>query len=239
MYDAQQFHRRFRMRKELFLHIVNGLEYHSPYIQQGFDALGRNSLYPLQKFVYAIWLLAYGVVGDAVDEYMQIAENTRLTVDNTRQLLQIEEAYRSPGMLGGIDYTHWQWDKCPMTWQGQYTGGSNNDINVLDRSSVFDELLEGQRPEIQYTINGRHYNIGYYLADGIYPEWPVFVKTIPRANMLSEKRKLFSQHQEGASKDIERAFRVFQKIFAIVCNPIQNGALFSSTILPAYIDVFI
>ncbi|XP_056692264.1 uncharacterized protein [Spinacia oleracea] len=48
---------------------------------------------------------------------------------------------------------------------------------------------------------------------------PVFVKTIPRANVLSEKRKRFAQYQEGARKDTERAFGVLQKRFAIVCNP--------------------
>jgi hypothetical protein len=55
-------------------------------------------------------------------------------------------------------------------------------------------------------INGRQYNIGYYLADGGYPDWAVFVKSISLP--ISDKDKLFAQEQEGAGKDIERAFGV-------------------------------
>ena len=56
--------------------------------------------------------------------------------------------------------------------------GSLNDINVLDRSNVFSNLVEGRGPEVMYTINGHQYDTGYYLADSIYPCWPTFVKTI-------------------------------------------------------------
>ena len=57
--------------------------------------------------------------------------------------------------------------------------GSNNDINVLKRPYVFNELAEGRTIAVHYSINGHNYTMGYYLADGIYPKWAMLVKTIP------------------------------------------------------------
>ena len=57
----------------------------------------------------------------------------------------------------------------PMTC-GYGMPGSNNDINVLDASNLFANLREGCGPPTNYTIIGNHYNMGYYLADGIYPK---------------------------------------------------------------------
>jgi len=70
-------------------------------------------------------------------------------------------------------------------------------------------VLQGRAPEVKFTINGSEYNMGYYLADGIYPEWATFVKTITLP--LTEKDKLFAQHQETARKDVECAFGILQK----------------------------
>ena len=38
--------------------------------------------------------------------------------------------------------------------------GSNNDIKVLDRSPVFDEVQDGHGSEVNYTMNGNNYTYG-------------------------------------------------------------------------------
>jgi hypothetical protein len=95
--------------------------------------------------------------------------------------------------------------------------GSNNGINILNQSTVFINELKGQAPRVQYMINGNQYNIGYFLVDGIYPEWAVFVKSIRLP--ITEKDKLYAQEQEGARKDIKRAFGVLQRRWCILKRP--------------------
>ena len=86
--------------------------------------------------------------------------------------------------------------------------------------------------------------MGYYLADGIYPNCATLVKTISLPQ--SAKKKVnpvhiysicacwpsqiilistldtiqhFEQKQEAVRKDVQRAFGVLQARFAIICGP--------------------
>ena len=68
--------------------------------------------------------------------------------------------------------------------------------------------MNGQTPECSYEINGHQYNMGYYLADGIYPSYSTFVKTI--RNPVPPTKKYFAKKQKSARKDVERAFGVLQ-----------------------------
>nr|XP_043637889.1 uncharacterized protein LOC122608881 [Erigeron canadensis] len=86
--------------------------------------------------------------------------------------------------------------------------GSNNDINVLNESDFFDDLLQDRAPEMQYTINGEKFTKGYYLADDIYPEWAILVKSFKC--LMDPKTTKFKRYQEAARKDIEQAFVVLQ-----------------------------
>ena len=61
---------------------------------------------------------------------------------------------------------------------------------MLNGSNVFDEVLSGYAPAVQYTMNRTQYNMGYNLVDDIYPKFATFVKTISMPQ--GEKRKLFA-----------------------------------------------
>ncbi|GJS94012.1 ALP1-like protein [Tanacetum coccineum] len=84
--------------------------------------------------------------------------------------------------------------------------GANNDITVLHHSPLFDDLLADNEPVAPYVVNGQPFDKGYYLADGIYPQWSTFVKSFTVAR--DEKNVVFKRRQESARKDVERAFGV-------------------------------
>jgi hypothetical protein len=160
------------------------------------------------------------------------------------RLLQQGEDCGFPGKLGSMDCMHWPWRNCPTSWKGQFTGrnkhpslileavashdlwiwhayfgmpGSNNDINVLHRSDVFSDYVRGRATPVSFQVNGRTYDMGYYLADGIYPNWPAFVKTI--SHPMEQKTQYFAMRQESERKEIERAFGVLQTRFAVIRGP--------------------
>ncbi|XP_071712307.1 uncharacterized protein [Rutidosis leptorrhynchoides] len=115
-------------------------------------------------------------------------------------------------------YDNWIWHA--------YFGvaGSNNDINVLNTSPLFESMLNDNFLDIPYVINGVEYKRGYYLVDGIYPQWASFVKAYSSA--ADPKSKYFSRKQSKARKDVERTF-VEDNGFNIsennwVYEPVQN-----------------
>jgi hypothetical protein len=79
--------------------------------------------------------------------------------------------------------------------------GAHNDINVLQRSPIFARLAEDNAPLVSYDVMGHTYTKDYYLADGIYPEWCVFVKT--HRNPKKEKYHRFAKEQEVCRKNVE------------------------------------
>ncbi|XP_008223137.1 PREDICTED: uncharacterized protein LOC103322956 [Prunus mume] len=132
---------------------------------------------------------------DAVETLYTRDYLRRPTPSELQPLLQKAESRRFPGMIGSIDCMHWQWKNCPTAWQWDYGNrkgqksiileavagfdtwvwhaffgvvGSQNDLNVLDQSPVFNDVLRDEGPTITYQINNIVYQNGYYLADGIY-----------------------------------------------------------------------
>jgi Plant transposon protein len=60
------------------------------------------------------------------------------------------------------------------------------------------------------------------LVDGIYPNWAIFVKTIPHAARVTKQEEIYSAKQEKARKDIERAFGILVvKEIHILARPVR------------------
>ncbi|XP_073121824.1 uncharacterized protein [Henckelia pumila] len=104
------------------------------------------------------------------------------TPTNIDRLLLIGEKRGFIGMLGSLGCMHWRWKNCPTACAGQYAGrsgsptiilksvadydlwiwhaffgmpGSNNDINVLEESNLFSNLVQGITPPANYFIGGK------------------------------------------------------------------------------------
>ncbi|GKD89908.1 ALP1-like protein [Tanacetum coccineum] len=227
IYNEYRFRKTFRMSRTLFNRIVH-------------------------ECTSAIRQLAYGIVPDFLDEYLQIStKSSRLSLDHfCTSVMEIfgpeylrkptmtdvlklyrhhEEKHGFPGMLGSLDCTDWEWFGCPYGFKAQYVrrdhgsnpfilleavasqdlwiwhaffgvSGSNNDINVLHQSPLFNDLKTGRAPEIPFVANGVTYPWGYYLVDGIYPELLTFAKTIPEPSDDDHKRILYKQKQNQQGK---------------------------------------
>uniref|UniRef100_A0A0D3C0K3 DDE Tnp4 domain-containing protein n=1 Tax=Brassica oleracea var. oleracea TaxID=109376 RepID=A0A0D3C0K3_BRAOL len=189
-----------------------------------------------QKFLHHF---TAGIIHLFGDEYLR-----RPTPEDFQRLLYVGEQRGFPGMVGSIDCMHWEWKNCPSSWKGMYSRGTGkpsivleavasydlwiwhaffgapstmNDLNILGRSPVFDDIINGIAPEVNFYVNGREYHLAYYLTDGIYPNWATFIQSIRLPQ--GPKNTCFAKNQEGVRKDVERAFGVLQARFAIVRNP--------------------
>ena len=96
--------------------------------------------------------------------------------------------------------------------------GANNDLNVLARSNVFEDLLHGRTPPINYEINVNQYKMGYYLVDGIYLLYGTITKSIKKRNL--EKGESFFKSTRKCKKGYGTFFCHFVCTF---CNHTSTG----------------
>ncbi|XP_073067190.1 uncharacterized protein [Primulina eburnea] len=196
MYGEAMFKRRFRMSRRLFLHIMTSIQEQDNYFVQKADALGRHGLTPYQKITAAMRILAYGVGADATDEYTKIGESIAIESVNRFCRATIEvfgDLYlRSPNAEDIERLLH----------IGKQRGFPANGVAL----------------PANYIIQGKEYNMGYYLADDIYPKWATLVQTFH--NPQGPKKKYFAARQESCRKDVERAFGLLQSKWAIITGPL-------------------
>lgn len=159
-YNEDQFRRRFRMGRILFMKIVKDVSAANLNFVQRPDATGKLGLTTLQKCTAAIRQLAYGTPADAMDEYCRMSESTarncmmefcRTIVDiygneylrspnekDIRRLVKEGQNRGFPGMLGSLDCCHWEWKNCPTAWAGQYKGKGKKPTIVLEAVASYD-----------------------------------------------------------------------------------------------------
>ena len=130
IYPPVLFRRRFQMKCSLFLNIQSKVEAHDSYFVQKRNSANKLGLSSLQKIIVALRMLAYGVSGDLMDEYVWIGETT--TLESLKKFVTViidvfsEEYLRKPNnediarllahcecqgfpcMLGSIGCMHWK-----------------------------------------------------------------------------------------------------------------------------------
>jgi hypothetical protein len=76
LYKEKAFRHRYRMSRELFLVILNGVRDYDDYFEAKYDCTGKIGFSSYQKCSAAVRQLAYGVSGDLIDDYMRMSEST-------------------------------------------------------------------------------------------------------------------------------------------------------------------
>lgn len=127
-YTLKDFRRRFRMRRNVFLRLVNDIPNVNPYFRPTTNAIGNLGFSPHQKLTSTLRMLAYASSVDQIDESMRMYESTSIenlgefcrTIVHTRKdeylrqpthedldrLLEGEERRGFHGMIGSIDCMH-------------------------------------------------------------------------------------------------------------------------------------
>lgn len=128
-YSECQFERRIRVPRIVFNKLEKAQTGRGVFLQRT-DALPNKGIHIRMRLTAALRMLAYGNAADALDEYLQMSDDTvlfsmkrfcqefmivfseeylrHLTEANMHRILCIHTACGLPGCLGGIDYPHCQ-----------------------------------------------------------------------------------------------------------------------------------
>jgi hypothetical protein len=111
-------------------------------------------------------------------------------------------------------------------WHASYGyTGTLNDNTILSFSPFMERLLNGSfhgledaAAVIPFMIKEEKFNKAFVLLDVIYPSYSRFVRGI-KVHATREEKK-YTSWQEGARKDVERAFRVLKNTWHFLDRPI-------------------
>ena len=116
-------------------------------------------------------------------------------------------------------------------WHSSYGyAGTLNDKTIFDLSPFQECLLDGSFEErehrsgvVLFKIADEEFNKMFVLVDGIYMNYAHFVKGIKLP--VSNEETKYTQWQESARKDIERAFGTLKILWKFVSRPIETWNL--------------
>jgi hypothetical protein len=113
-----------------------------------------------------------------------------------------------------------------LAWCLRIYAGTLNERTIWSMSPFFGQLMDGTFAEketcvVPYLIGGEEFKYNMYiLVDGIYPHLIRFVHCIKEA--IQVKDKIYTAWQEGARKDIERAFGILQSKWQCLARPMHQ-----------------
>lgn len=123
------------------------------------------------------------------------------------------------GKLAAISVEAWC-DRDLYVWHW-FAGrcATNNDLTMIESSPLFNDIFTSSFSfnlfsPYQVGSSNEERVLPYFLADGIYPDWPLFAKAI--SNPTNKAEKLYTNVQEALRKDIERCFGVLQARFNVL-----------------------
>ncbi|GJW63732.1 ALP1-like protein [Tanacetum coccineum] len=152
------------------------------------------------KCTSAIRQMAYGAVPDSLDEYLQMGATTAR--DSLRIFCKVIMNLYGEEFLRKTTYTDIE-----------------NSMLITMKSMGF---LGWRAPDVPFVVNNVSYKRGYYLTDGIYPQWSVLIKSIKNPGTNDHKRILYKTKHEAARKDVERAFGVLKQKWKIIKYPARG-----------------
>lgn len=173
----------------------------------------------------------------------------KMTKEDTRRAEKLHyERHGVHGCLGSIDVDQIGWENCPTGQKGQHVGrsgkptlaleagvdanlwiwhwyfgepGSLNDINVLERSTLWEDLTHGRIHELdfEFAINGEPFTMLWWFVDGIYPMLSRFLRAV--SVPTSKVDCNYSPWHHCYRKDVERGFGVWEKKYHCVKHPMR------------------
>lgn len=144
----EDFHRRYRVSKDIYERLRSGLlssdSQSSQFFREQSDCTGRKGASTDQTLFAAFRMLALGSGADSVVEssrhgastinecfknfctgVVDVFENEWLRLPNVEEMKNLSTEFGRlgfPGCLGSVGCASWEWDLCPIAWQGQCKG---------------------------------------------------------------------------------------------------------------------